>query len=79
MKRRTYRKLHAEQQPDHHHNVYVVLLNPRRWPTPRCPRSQLPSRPQETLRLCGDDGAARLKFYGAASDLPRFSLLNYHP
>jgi len=30
MKRRTYRKLRAEQQPDHqhHHNVYVVLLNP---------------------------------------------------
>jgi hypothetical protein len=28
MKRRTYRKLRAEQRPDHHHNVYVVLLNP---------------------------------------------------
>ena len=28
MKRRTYRKLRAEQQPDHHHNVYVVLLDP---------------------------------------------------
>jgi hypothetical protein len=26
MKRRTYRKLRAEQQPDHH-NVYVVLLD----------------------------------------------------
>ncbi len=28
MKRRTYRKLRAEQQPDHHHGVYVVLLKP---------------------------------------------------
>ena len=28
MKRRTYRKLRAEQQPKHHHNVYVVLLDP---------------------------------------------------
>jgi hypothetical protein len=27
MKRRTYRKFRAEQQPDHH-NVYVVLLDP---------------------------------------------------
>jgi hypothetical protein len=28
MKRRTYRKLRAEQQSDLHHNVYVVLLDP---------------------------------------------------
>jgi hypothetical protein len=28
MKRRSYRKLRAEQQPEHHHNVYVVLLDP---------------------------------------------------
>ncbi len=28
MKRRTHRKLRAEQQPNHHHNVYVVLLDP---------------------------------------------------
>jgi hypothetical protein len=29
MKRRSYRKLRAEQQSDHHHhNVYVVLLDP---------------------------------------------------
>jgi hypothetical protein len=28
MKRRTLRKLRAERQPDHHHNVYVVLLDP---------------------------------------------------
>ena len=27
MKRRTYRKLRAAQHPDHHHNVYVVLLD----------------------------------------------------
>jgi hypothetical protein len=27
MKRRTFRKLQAEQQPGHHHNAYVVLLN----------------------------------------------------
>jgi predicted GIY-YIG superfamily endonuclease len=26
MKRRTFRKLRAEQKPEHHHNVYVVLL-----------------------------------------------------
>jgi hypothetical protein len=28
MKRRTYRKIRAEQKPEHHHNVYVVLLDP---------------------------------------------------
>jgi hypothetical protein len=28
MKRRTFRKLRAEQQPGQHHNVYVVLLDP---------------------------------------------------
>jgi len=28
MKRRTYRKLRAEGKPEHHHNVYVVLLDP---------------------------------------------------
>jgi len=28
MKRRTYRKIRAGQQPEHHHNVYVVLLDP---------------------------------------------------
>ena len=27
MKRRTYRKLRAEKLPEHHHNVYVVLLD----------------------------------------------------
>jgi hypothetical protein len=27
VKRRTYRKLRAEGQADHHHNVYVVLLD----------------------------------------------------
>ena len=26
--RRTFRKLRADQQPEHHHNVYVVLLDP---------------------------------------------------
>ena len=28
MKRRTYRKLQAAHQAEHHHNVYVVLLAP---------------------------------------------------
>ena len=28
MKRRSYRTLRADQQPEHHHNVYVVLLDP---------------------------------------------------
>ena len=28
MKRRTFRKLRADQQAAHHHNVYVVLLDP---------------------------------------------------
>ncbi len=28
MKRRTFRELRAEQEPGHHHNVYVVLLDP---------------------------------------------------
>ncbi len=49
MKRRTYRKLRAGQQPAHHHHVYVVLLdsaagrirnvraeNPRRDPSKPC-------------------------------------------
>ncbi len=27
MKRRTYRRLRADQQPEHHHSVYVVLLD----------------------------------------------------
>lgn len=27
MRRRTFRKLRAEPQPQHHHNVYVVLLD----------------------------------------------------
>ena len=28
MKRRTLQRVRAEQQPEHHHNVYVVLLDP---------------------------------------------------
>ena len=28
MKRRTYKNLRAKQQPHHHHNVYVILLDP---------------------------------------------------
>jgi|ERR1017187_8397810 predicted GIY-YIG superfamily endonuclease len=28
MKRRTFRQLRAKTQPDQHHNVYVVLLDP---------------------------------------------------
>ena len=28
MKRRTFRRLQAGQQPEHHHHVYVVLLDP---------------------------------------------------
>jgi hypothetical protein len=28
MKRRTFRKLHGKQQPERHHSVYVVLLDP---------------------------------------------------
>ncbi len=28
MKRRTFRKLRADHQPEHHHSVYVVLLDP---------------------------------------------------
>jgi len=28
MKRRTFKKLRTEKQPEHHHNVYVVLLEP---------------------------------------------------
>jgi len=27
-KRRTFRRVRAESQPEHHHNVYVVLLDP---------------------------------------------------
>lgn len=28
MKRRTLQRVQAEHQPEHHHNVYVVLLDP---------------------------------------------------
>ena len=28
MKRRTLQRVRAERQPEHHHNVYVVLLDP---------------------------------------------------
>jgi predicted GIY-YIG superfamily endonuclease len=28
MKRRTLQRVRAESQPEHHHNVYVVLLDP---------------------------------------------------
>jgi len=28
MKRRTLQRVRAEHQPEHHHNVYVVLLDP---------------------------------------------------
>jgi predicted GIY-YIG superfamily endonuclease len=28
MKRRTFQKVRAKRQPQHHHNVYVVLLDP---------------------------------------------------
>ena len=28
MKRRTFQKVRAKSQPHHHHNVYVVLLDP---------------------------------------------------
>ena len=28
MKRRTFQRMRANSQPGHHHNVYVVLLNP---------------------------------------------------
>ncbi|HYG33902.1 MAG TPA: hypothetical protein VEC99_03910 [Clostridia bacterium] len=28
MQRRTFRKLSSAKQPEHHHNVYVVLLDP---------------------------------------------------
>jgi hypothetical protein len=28
MKRRTFQRVQAEKQPQHHHNVYVVLIDP---------------------------------------------------
>jgi hypothetical protein len=28
MKRRTFPKVRVESQPEHHHNAYVVLLDP---------------------------------------------------
>jgi hypothetical protein len=28
MRRRTFQKVRAKSQPEHHHNVYVVLLDP---------------------------------------------------
>jgi hypothetical protein len=28
MKRRTFQGIRAERPPEHHHNVYVVLLDP---------------------------------------------------
>jgi hypothetical protein len=43
MKRRTFKQLRGKRQPEHHHNVYVVLLNPAAGKT-RTVRAANPDR-----------------------------------
>ncbi|MGO8678624.1 MAG: hypothetical protein ACLQVX_22495 [Limisphaerales bacterium] len=58
MKRRTYRKLQAEQQPQHPHSVYVVLLDPAVSGI-RKVRAENPKRdPQEPCVCVGMTGLA---------------------
>ena len=80
MKRRSYRKLRAEQQPDHHHNVYVVLLdsatgklrsvraaNPKRDPKKPCVYVGMTGlTPEERLanHKAGIKAASVVKRYG---------------
>ena len=80
MKRRTFRDLRAEQKPEHHHNVYVVLLDPAVGRL-RAVRAANPKRnskkpcvyvgmtglaPEERLanHKAGIKGAAVVKHYG---------------
>ncbi|HXP59777.1 MAG TPA: hypothetical protein VN829_04750 [Dongiaceae bacterium] len=58
LKRRTFRKLRAEQQPEHHHNVYVVLLDPAVGRT-RKVRAENPKRdPKKPCVYVGMTGLA---------------------
>lgn len=59
MKRRTYRKLRAEQQTEHHHNVYVVLLDPAAGKL-RAVRTANPKR--DAKKPCVYVGMTRLNF-----------------
>ena len=55
MKRRTYGRLQAETQPEHHHSVYMALLNSAVSES-ALPRRQ-PKATKKAWRLCGDDWA----------------------
>ena len=58
MKRRTYRKLRAEQQPEHHHNVYVVLLDPAVGRTRKVRAENPKSDPRKPCVYVGMTGLA---------------------
>jgi hypothetical protein len=80
MKRRTYRKLRAEHQPQHHHNVYVVPLAPAaarlravRAPNPDADRNKpclhagmtgLPPEERFADHKAGLKAASLVKLYG---------------
>ena len=80
MKRRTFRKLRADRQPEQHHNVYVVLLasaaarlravraaNPRRDPKKPCVYVGMPGLdPEERFanHKQGIKAASAVKRYG---------------
>lgn len=58
MRRRTLRKARAEVQPEHHHNVYVVLLDPAAGNT-RNVRAENPDRdPDKPCVYVGMTGLA---------------------
>jgi predicted GIY-YIG superfamily endonuclease len=80
MKRRTYMKLRANQQPGHHHNVYVVLLdqaagrlravraaNPKRDPKKPCVyvgMTGLTPEQRFANHKAGNKAASMVKRYG---------------
>jgi hypothetical protein len=80
MKRRAYRKFRAEQQAEHHHNVYVVLLdsaveklrsvraaNPNRDPKKLCiyvGMTGLPPEERFANHKAGIKAASVVKRYG---------------
>src|SRR5216117_4051314 len=80
MKRRTLKRFRADRKPEHHHNVYVVLLksavvrlrtvrlaNPRRDPKKPCVYVRLTGLPPDerfTNHLPGIKSSALVQHYG---------------
>ena len=95
MKRRSFRKLRADQQPEHHHNVYVVLLkpaagrlcsvraaNPKRDPKKPCVyvgMSGLPPEERLANHKAGIKGASVVKQYGVRLMPELYAHLNPMP